>query len=75
MQDVTGMVPDFITKDLEQNKQVEMIWSLKIGIAGELELFTEAGEEKMHLMKPDYKLEDLATPRDGEAVKMTWRLK
>jgi hypothetical protein len=29
----------------------------------------------MHLMKPDYKLEDLATPRDGEAVKMTWRLK
>lgn len=48
-----------------------MIWSLKIGIAGELELFTEAGEEKMHLMKPEYKSGDSETPRYGEAAKMT----
>ena len=48
-----------------------MICFLKIGIAGELELFTEAGEEKMHLMKPDYKSGDSKTPRDGEAAKMT----
>lgn len=49
-----------------------MIWFLKICIAGELGLSIEVGEEKMHLMKPDYKSGDSATtPRDGEAAKMT----
>lgn len=47
-----------------------MIWFFKIGIVGELELFIEVGEEKMYLMKFDYKLEDFVILRDGEVVKM-----
>lgn len=61
MQNVTGMTADCIIKVLEQHKPVEMIWSPRISIAGELELSTEVGEEQIYLVKPGYKSGDSAT--------------